>query len=189
MKYDIYDINNKFAIRTLNDFSKTLMKLIAKKPFEKITVNELCKLCNYPRATFYNYFEDIYSLLDYCWYSATQEINIQDYLSIAPEVRAYVLFERFYDYLNKKRTDVERILRFNETDGMLLASMHRYMQKMMLEIIKDCPCSKQQEIPYEVVGRHFANTILLVLQWGFVEKKKIDKEVSISTLKYLLKDL
>lgn len=189
MKYDIYNINNKFAIRTLNDFSKTLMELIKKKSFEKITVNELCEVCNYPRATFYNYFDDIYSLLDYCWYSVTKKANIQDYLSIKPEERAYVLVGRFYDFLDGKRADVDRILRFNKNDGRLLTSMRHYLQKMMLELMKDCPCSKQQGIPYELIVRHYANTIVLVLEWGFLEKEKIDKEVSISTLKYLLKDL
>ncbi|ETJ34337.1 hypothetical protein Q604_UNBC11238G0001, partial [human gut metagenome] len=31
------------------------------------TINELCEKANYPRATFYNYFDDINDLLNYCW--------------------------------------------------------------------------------------------------------------------------
>ena len=33
-------------------------------PLEKISVQKICDICNYPRSTFYNYFEDIYDLMD-----------------------------------------------------------------------------------------------------------------------------
>ena len=59
MKYDLTKKTNRFAERTLKDFSETLFSLVEKKKFEDITVNELCNACNYPRATFYNYFQDI----------------------------------------------------------------------------------------------------------------------------------
>ena len=31
------------------------------------SVQKICDICNYPRSTFYNYFDDIYDLMDYCW--------------------------------------------------------------------------------------------------------------------------
>ena len=52
MKYDLSKKTNRFAERTLKDFSETLFSLLEKKKFEDITVNELCSVCNYPRIIF-----------------------------------------------------------------------------------------------------------------------------------------
>ena len=67
MKYDIRQKPSKFAERVLADFSSTLFSLLQGKTLKSITVNELCEQARYPRATFYNYFDDIYDLLSYAW--------------------------------------------------------------------------------------------------------------------------
>ena len=64
------DLNRKLsrgANRTLKIFSDTLFKLLTEKAFENITVNEICEKASIPRATFYNYFDDKYDLMSYCW--------------------------------------------------------------------------------------------------------------------------
>ena len=84
MKYDLNKKQSLGAKRTLDTFSKTLFLLLTKKAFEKINVNEICSTASIPRATFYNYFEDKYDLMNYCWYTLTLEIHLEDYKEIAP---------------------------------------------------------------------------------------------------------
>lgn len=103
MKYNLDNKTNRFAQRTLVDFSNGLLQLACKKKFENVTVQELCDTCNYPRATFYNYFEDIYDLLDYCWLATAKELKLEEYQSIAPEERLYVIFEQTFDLLTLKK--------------------------------------------------------------------------------------
>ena len=43
----------------------SLIELMRDKPFEKITIRELCELANVNRSTFYLHYEDIYALLHY----------------------------------------------------------------------------------------------------------------------------
>ncbi|MCL2106771.1 MAG: TetR/AcrR family transcriptional regulator [Oscillospiraceae bacterium] len=43
--------------------SDGLIELMKAKPFEKITVKELCERANVNRSTFYTHYEDIYALL------------------------------------------------------------------------------------------------------------------------------
>lgn len=43
---------------------KTLIELLQKKDINKITVSELCSICDINRATFYRYYIDIYDLLE-----------------------------------------------------------------------------------------------------------------------------
>ncbi|MBP5265628.1 MAG: TetR family transcriptional regulator, partial [Lachnospiraceae bacterium] len=55
------------AKRTIKIFIESLCSLMMEKPFEKVTVSDICEVAMIPRATFYNYFEDKYVLLEtYC---------------------------------------------------------------------------------------------------------------------------
>ena len=64
MKYNTNKKMTRGAKRTLNDFMCTMFTMLSEKNFEEITVGELCKCANYPRATFYNYFDDKFDLLN-----------------------------------------------------------------------------------------------------------------------------
>lgn len=48
--------------------------LLSEKSFEEITVGQLCEAAQYPRATFYNYFDDKYDLLGYCWQTLAAQV-------------------------------------------------------------------------------------------------------------------
>ena len=163
MKYDLSKKTNRFAERTLKDFSETLFSLLEKKKFEDITVNELCSVCNYPRATFYNYFQDIYDLLDYCWGNMSMEINIEDYKSIEPDERTQVLFERLYEFFEKKKDIVNNIMLHNEIDGAMAESLKRFMLLKIREILSSCGCVKNKNMPLEMITMHYSNTLQMVL--------------------------
>lgn len=90
MKYDIRKKTTKGAERTLSAFSNTMFGLLSTNPFEEITVNELCRQSNYPRATFYNYFDDKYDLLNYCWYTIGSQLHLKEYAELDPEESLYI---------------------------------------------------------------------------------------------------
>ena len=46
------------VVKTKNSLLNSFFELLSEKTFEDITVNELCKLSNVRRATFYKHFED-----------------------------------------------------------------------------------------------------------------------------------
>ena len=93
----------RFAKRALEDFSRTMIELLSKKPFENIMVSEICEISNYPRATFYNYFEDKYDLLNYCWDCFGEKIDFQnDYDYMDTDEKMYDLFNSLYDFFKRK---------------------------------------------------------------------------------------
>ncbi|WP_289184177.1 TetR/AcrR family transcriptional regulator [uncultured Dubosiella sp.] len=186
MKYDLERKSNRFAQRTLSAFSGSLFALLKKKPFEEITVNELCKTCNYPRATFYNYFEDIYDLLAYCWRLLAKEIHVDDYVKMQPDERLFVLFDRIYDFMTMQKKEISSILRFNGLDGEMIHSFQQYLGEQIFSIMKTCSCRDQYPVPYELVAKHYSNTILLIVEWGFLKGNCHSKESAIEYLKYLL---
>ena len=66
MKYDLTKKLTIGASRTLYSLQQSLLSLLSEKSFEEIAVGELCEKAMLPRATFYNYFDDKYDLLEYC---------------------------------------------------------------------------------------------------------------------------
>ena len=186
MKYDLTKKTNRFAERTLKDFSETLFSLVEKKKFEDITVNELCNACNYPRATFYNYFQDIYDLLDYCWGNMSIKINIEDYKSIEPDERTQVLFERLYEFFEKKKDIVNNIMLHNEIDGAMAESLKRFMLLKIKEIVSSCENINNQSVPFELIVMHYSNTLQMILEFCFLRKDSISKEEARISIDYLL---
>lgn len=55
--------------------ANTLFNLLERKPFSKITVNELCEQSMIVRSTFYLHFQDKYELLSYCLNYISQELE------------------------------------------------------------------------------------------------------------------
>lgn len=135
MKYDPNRKRTKFAQRALSDFSRALFDALKEKRIESITVAELCEKAGYPRSTFYNYFDDIYDLLDFCWGRMAEDIALDDYPVILPEKRTYVLFERCYDYLAGYRDTIAKIMDRNPMDGQFVASLRLYIWESIYTII------------------------------------------------------
>lgn len=186
MKYDFTNKTNRFAERTLTDFSETLFNLLENKAFEDITVNELCKVCNYPRATFYNYFDDIFDLLNWCWHSIGREIQIEDYKELKPDERTQIFFERIYSYLNKERTQINLIIKHNNLDGRLIESLRKYMFVQTKTIMQNCPEQNKYPVPFEMITEHYSNTLQLVIEWCFFRKETFTKKQAEQSINYLL---
>ena len=189
MKYDITKKATRGAERTLDAFSSTMFGLLSMKAFEEITVNELCEKSNYPRATFYNYFDDKYDLLNYCWYSIGRQIHLEEYAKLDPEESLYIFFDRAYDFVSIHLANVQHILKFNPIDSFLINHFRGYLNTQMRDIFQQCPYKVDYPIPYEIVADHYSNTLLLILEWSFLREKGLTKAQAHEYLKYLLGSL
>ena len=65
--------------KTRRTFVDVFCDLYSKKPIEKISIREIANHSGYNRSTFYQYFADIYELLDYV------ETDLLDYIKIELE--------------------------------------------------------------------------------------------------------
>lgn len=189
MKQDLGQRRTKFAERALGDFSQALIDALQEQRIESIRVSDLCEMAGYPRSTFYNYFEDLYNLLAYCWDRIANEISLDDYPNTPTCERTRVLFERCYDYLDGHRGTIAKIMRHNPMDGHFVASLRHCIWERIYAIIVTSPCSEKYQIPYKLVAEHYANTIQMLLEWCFIRKKQLSKAEALEALRYLLKGM
>ncbi|MDO5522409.1 MAG: TetR/AcrR family transcriptional regulator [bacterium] len=186
MKYDLSKKTNRFAKRTLAAFSETLLELIKEESFEDITINQLCERCNYPRATFYNYFEDIYDLLNYCFSLVQGVINIEYSYELSEEERTMFLFEVFYDYLSGQKDVIKQIKQYNPADGVLMSCLWKYMKEQVTSIMSECPYSKDLPVSQDILVAHYSNTIQLILEQSFFVKNSISKKEATEAIQFLI---
>ena len=110
MKFNLLGKTSRFAKRTLADFSEKMIVMLEDMSLEEISVQKICDVCNYPRSTFYNYFDDIYDLMDYCWIAIMKDMDIEKYLNVQGEQNTEQIFSLLYEYLDQYRSQISRIL-------------------------------------------------------------------------------
>ncbi|WP_423363028.1 TetR/AcrR family transcriptional regulator [Mycoplasma sp. P36-A1] len=189
MKYDLSKKPTKGAMRTLDALSCAMFTLLSKKGFEDITVNEICDMTSYPRATFYNYFDDKFDLLNYCWHILDQQIHLEEYEKMDPRESLYIYFDRIYDVVESSNEIIKKILSNNTESGYMFNSFKIYMNAKVRETFQKCSLTPHYQIPSEIVSDHYSNTLLLILEWVFWKKEHCDKESAHKYLKYLLDGL
>ena len=185
MKLDQINRDRLFTKRLIGDFTGGLLGLLQKKPLEEITVGELCAQTNYPRSTFYNYFEDIYALMDCCWESISESMGVTDFQSIAHDKRTLLLFDRVYDYMDAHRSAIEKLLKHNAADGAMLQSLDRFIRRLIYRMVAECPLSYKYPVPYDLMARHYSNTVQMLLSACFLDRQ-ITKAEAVSCMDFLL---
>lgn len=189
MKYDISKSPTRSARRTLEAFSSALFGLCAEKPFERISASELCERAGYPRATFYNYFDDKFDLLEYCWHRLADELDFEGFRDIDPEQVPFVFFGRMCDMIDRNADAAAAIARCNEAAGYFFASMRTFMDARVREIMLAGLCGRSYPVPLELMAEHYAGTLLLVLRWLYLRDASCTREQARETLAYLLGNL
>lgn len=175
MKYDLSKKPNRGASHTLETFSSTMISLLQEKPFEKITVNEICMEANFPRATFYNYFDDKYDLLEYCWTVLSQELQLE-HLKKPNDITVYVVLDKLYDYLTAKGESINRIMDHNKEDGYMQTSLYNYIKRSILDMCKAAEQRVSFAIPKAMVAEHYSNILMLIFKWWFMKGHPLTKE-------------
>ena len=185
MKLDEIDKSRSFSKRLLQDFTNATFSLLQKKKLESITIGELCEFTNYPRSTFYNYFEDIYALMDYCWQTVCDKMQLNNDKNTTHDKQTMILFDKTYDYMEKHRSVIDKLIKHNSKDGAMMQSLNRFIQNTIFQMITECPLSYKYPMPYDMIALHYSNTVRMLLSACFLDKK-ITKEQATAYLDFLL---
>lgn len=186
MKYDLTKKPTRGAQRTLESFSNTMFELLSEEPFEKISVNKICDISNFPRATFYNYFDDKFDLVDYCWYVIAQDIEVDKVTKVKSNQSLIVYFDRLYDVFKSNQHLLDNILQYNDFSGQLVNSFINYFKDKMQEILSKTIDYSKTGLPVELIADHCSETVILVLKWIFLKHHDANKQIAHEYLQKLL---
>lgn len=186
MKYDPDQKITRGAKRTLLAFSETMLTLLGEKPFEKISVNEVCQVADYPRATFYNYFDDKYDLLTYCWFRMRKEVHL-DSLSQAKSSESFLeAFAQIYNLFDAHRELLVKVVAHNPLDSQLVFNFTNYFTGVFSSLLAASAQPRRLKTPVELVAQHYSMTVLAILEWIFLGGHHVDLQTAESYAQELL---
>ncbi|MDO4854164.1 MAG: TetR/AcrR family transcriptional regulator [Coriobacteriia bacterium] len=188
MKYDLTKKPTKGAARALDAFRGALLGLVARKSFESVSTSEVCEEAGYPRATFYNYFDDKYDLLNYCWVWLAGQMGLGRTEHEPRNQALYDIYDRMAGFTEKHAGAIRAIRVHNDEAGYLCASFHTFMAAQAREIFRDCPYAAESPVPADLLADHYTQTIMLVWQHCCLDGAA-SRAKALSYLEVLLGDL
>lgn len=95
------------VIRTHDQLTSGLIKLLSKKSFEDLSVSEICDTANVHRATFYKHFNDKYEFLNFCFDNELSKIDFDASKSLPAAENIKENFMSFikttFEFISKKQ--------------------------------------------------------------------------------------
>ena len=150
---------------TRKTFIDVFCGLYARKPIEKITVQEIAKIAGYNRSTFYQYFTDVYDLL------SGVENDILNYLKAEMEN-------------DNSYPSVQKINRLFEEKGNVLNALFgeygnvRFITNLMQELPDDHSClnfsAEEKVLPY--LNEFYISTSLSLFRLWLKRNKDLTPE-------------
>ena len=176
--------------RTKEMLAESLMKLLARRTLDKITIQDIVDDCGYNRQTFYYHFHDIYDLIDWIFAAQTQELieKCRACGSLDVGVEAVIA------YMRGNRRLILNILR-SVNGEKLLDNLYRSAQSIVLSALENHPGVQELSAEYrELVAEAFKYALAgLLIDWmragipeDRVHKIRTMKAVYIGTLEYAL---
>lgn len=185
MKYDITKKNTKRADKVINSHINALFSILSTTSFEEITVGKICEISGYPRATFYNYFDDKYDLLHCCMQSLSSYVGIEKYSGLPINSMIEIYLSKLYDIMQQHETEVHNILIHNLGDGYFVASCKLYLIAEIKKMLDGNPLPKNCPVPKDIMAEHYANIILLVSGKRYDSSSPLSKYEATAYVKYL----
>ena len=176
--------------RTKEMLAESLMKLLARRTLDKITIQDIVDDCGYNRQTFYYHFHDIYDLIDWIFAAQTQELieKCRACGSLDVGVEAVIA------YMQENRRLILNILR-SVNGEKLLDNLYRSAQSIVLSALENHPGVQELSAEYrELVAEAFKYALAgLLIDWmragipeDRVNKVRTMKAVYIGALEYAL---
>lgn len=134
IELDCMSIEDKRIKKTKRNLRDTLIKMLKERPFEQITVTELCKEAETSRITFYAHYNDKYELVDDV-YNDMMKLVIENYWVIEKEnnkegnpVESFCNLLESIILVCEKNLDLFMLVT-SEENPYLYFSLYQYLQK------------------------------------------------------------
>ena len=136
--------------KTKKEFEKSLFKLLSKKNYHDITVNEICSLTNKTKMTFYHYYKDKDNLLALASINLINEEYSEAYKKILkretdPEEIEYQSILATYDWVAKHYKQIQNLIHEGDTfpleifKNALSNNYDKYITEMIKSVGYDVP--------------------------------------------------
>lgn len=155
-----YDARVRYTQHVLKE---SFLKLLAKKPINKITVKEVCELSGLNRSTFYSHYSDCFALME-----AIEDEILGEFEKAMQGIEGYNvenLIAGIYGIIDKNE-DACRVLILNGGTGTIVNKMIENARERSIELWKKL-VPKANDAELEMLYTHLSNGLMNVVVTGY----------------------
>lgn len=166
--------NEEISIKTKKHLSKTLKKLMLKKPLSKITISEIVRSADVNRKTFYYHFESINELFK--WTLEEEAVHVVKNLDVKKDYKKAIEFVIEYietnnDILNCAYDSMGR----EGLKEFFYDDFYEIVEKLIETIVEDMDEVVENDFK-DFLAKMYAGAIANMIIDYFSEKKNIDTQ-------------
>ena len=187
MKIDVTKHLTLGAKRTLKAFRIAMFEELSEKEFDKITVNDICQRSEYPRATFYNYFDDKIDLLQYLWSYIAKDVLEQLSKDTSDRNTLVNVFNLLLGFFHSNESLLNSIKQNNGVNSHLWHNMSGYLKNEVNKVVYQyCADNPSNQVPAKMLSRFFSDLLIGMLEWCLYDEPENDTKTADDYLNALL---
>lgn len=168
-------------IKTLRQIDTALLENLREHPFQKITIDMLCKSALINRSTFYKYYEDKYDLLNRYIKRVLKEfqeaMDSTDFILASPsDIDAPLYLDNFrksLEFIYSKR-NVYQVLWNAGIEAQIYVNMIDIIRDNILAKLKADPQNQQgSEHFQDLYAFLFASNMMSLVRWWFQNERNV----------------
>ena len=161
-----------------------LNELLKEKPFQKITVIDICEKAHINRMTFYNHYQDKYDLFNECinvffihlgevYFLKTKSLHID--IKHEPYDCLKILIEILVDYAYDNEKVLFNIV-VNKGDDLASFMLKKALDDAVLKIVSDSGLKSANGFPLSLITSFFSGGVSSVFGDWITKKEVLSKE-------------
>lgn len=172
--------NKETSLQTKNNLIDAFWELYCEKRIEKITVREIATKAGYNRSTFYEYFADVYDVLDQIEESLLPNIEDMPPLLVTPNDSAVPIdsFIKLYSNSSKYYT----VLLGDNGDPSFAGKIKNGIKAKLLEQLNE----KETSLELDYALEYILSAMIGILTYWFKNNENIQKESLINLMYELM---
>ena len=170
------------VIKTHKYLFEALFSLMKEKPFDAITVTDICKKAMIHRTTFYHHFEDKYHLLR-CALTTLQQKFLADIPPVSSETEPSAFYalvlDQIIDHLFENQDMYRSILQSNGYEDSIFQIFESYISAQLLysfSLFQKNGLGYPSRVPCEILSRFYTGGFLSLVSWGLSSKQEMSRE-------------
>ena len=179
--------------RTYKMLKDTFLRLLTEKPFEKISVQEICDVAMVRRTTFYQHFEDKQDFLQWFVREKQQDFfrkNMPENYQATTREHYMLMAHKVLTYLNENEQMLRLLLSAGVQDRMLVDAFSQAFAEDAKKRIEAMPHAREQldGIPPMLAAEYYVGGMINVARWWFTSNKPCTEDELVQYLCRLVEE-
>jgi AcrR family transcriptional regulator len=161
--------------RTYKLLSEALLSLLEERPFDKISVIDICDKAMVHRTTFYKHFEDKYQLLVFSikgFLKDFSEKGITNETFDNPKQYYLAIFKNVLTYM-AANPKLFLLLAKNETDSVMPMFIKLVTEDITSKLKNNEKSGFQFPVPVQVIAHFYAGALFSLIKWWLINTESV----------------